>query len=168
MTLDLLESRSIQIPETAGFTLVELVAVIALITVLISAVGIRFAEKGSFDERTARDSLVSLALSSQQRALGSETVKIKFNSNQDRMVIEGIVNGATSTSRSFLTNEVTITAGTVGNGTSCGSINSTITLDFDSTGEIESVDNDGFPICLNGESSICISPAGYAHEGTCL
>ena len=163
----MLGGQSIEISEN-GFTLVELVSVVALIMVLISAVGSRFAEKGSFDERTTKDSLVSLCLSSQQRALGGDTVKIQFTSDQESVVVDAILDGVTSTSRRFPNNEVAITAGTVGSGTSCSSISSTITLNFDSAGEIETVDDDGFPICLNGESSLCISPAGFAHEGVCL
>ena len=121
-----------------------------------------------FDQRIGEDGVFSLLRKTQQSAFGVENVSVTIETSGSNVVFSQIVSGAARTARSFPTNEVAITAGSVGSGTSCSSISSTITLNFDSAGEIETVDDDGFPICLNGESSLCISPAGFAHEGACL
>jgi len=151
----------------AGFTVVELVAVIALIGVIASLALARMTDPASFDGVVAKDGVLALSRSAQQSALGRANVQLTLMPVGSNIVVSSIVSGATASTRSFPTNEVAITAGTVGSGTSCSSISSTITLNFDSAGEIETVDDDGFPICLNGESSLCISPAGFAHEGAC-
>jgi len=151
----------------AGFTVVELVAVIALIGVIASLALARMTDPASFDGVVAKDGVLALSRSAQQSALGRANVQLTLTPIGSNIVVASIVSGATASTRSFPTNEVAITAGTVGSGTSCSSISSTITLNFDSAGEIETVDDDGFPICLNGESSLCISPAGFAHEGAC-
>jgi len=151
-----------------GFTIVELVAVIALIGVIASLALARMTDPASFNGVVAKDGVLALSRSAQQSALGRSNVQLTLTPIGSNIVVSSIVSGATASTRSFPTNEVAITAGTVGSGTSCSSITSTITLNFDSAGEIETVDDDGFPICLNGESSLCISPAGFAHEGACL
>ena len=120
-----------------------------------------------FDQRIGEDGVLSLLRKTQQSAFGVENVSVTIETSGSNVVFSQIVSGAARTARSFPTNEVAITAGSVGSGTACGSISSTITLNFDSAGEIEAVDDDGFPICLNGESSLCISPAGFAHQGAC-
>jgi prepilin-type N-terminal cleavage/methylation domain-containing protein len=151
-----------------GFTLVELVAVISLLGVVLAIISSRFALVDPFDQRIGEDGVLSLLRKTQQSAFGVENVSVTIETSGSNVVFSQIVSGAARTARSFPTNEVAITAGSVGSGTACGSISSTITLNFDSAGEIETVDDDGFPICLNGESSLCISPAGFAHEGACL
>ena len=148
--------------------MVELVSVILLITIVVAFGRGRFIGSGDFDELIHRNTILSLSRATQQAALSRGSVTLEIEAIGSNLVLSSIVSGAVSTTRSFPTNEVAITAGSVGSGTSCGSISSTITLNFDSAGEIEAVDDDGFPICLNGESSLCISPAGFAHQGACL
>jgi hypothetical protein len=147
--------------------LVELVSVILLITIVVAFGRGRFIGSGDFDELIHRNTILSLSRATQQAALSRGSVTLEIEAIGSNLVLSSIVSGAVSTTRSFPTNEVAITAGSVGSGTTCGSISSTITLNFDSAGEIEAVDDDGFPICLNGESSLCISPAGFAHQGAC-
>ena len=148
--------------------MVELVSVILLITIVVAFGRGRFIGSGDFDELIHRNTILSLSRATQQAALSRGSVTLEIEAIGSNLVLSSIVSGAVSTTRSFPANEVAITAGSVGSGTSCGSISSTITLNFDSAGEIEAVDDDGFPICLNGESSLCISPAGFAHQGACL
>ena len=155
-------------PRTKGFSVVELVAVILMLGILGSLGLGRLVNPSGFDKRNAADALISLSRSVQQSALVKSSASLKIETSGASLAFSEVVSGATSTTRSFPTNKVSITAGTLGSGASCSSITSTITLNFDSAGEIETVDDDGFPICLNGESSLCISPAGFAHEGACL
>ena len=147
--------------------MVELVSVILLITIVVAFGRGRFIGSGDFDELIHRNTILSLSRATQQAALSRGSVTLEIEAIGSNLVLSSIVSGAVSTTRSFPTNEVAITAGPAGSGTTCGSISSTITLNFDSAGEIEAVDDDGFPICLNGESSLCISPAGFAHQGAC-
>ena len=141
---------------------------ISLLGVVLAIITSRFALVDPFDQRIGEDGVLSLLRKTQQSAFGVENVSVTIETSGSNVVFSQIVSGAARTARSFPTNEVAITAGSVGSGTACGSISSTITLNFDSAGEIEAVDDDGFPICLNGESSLCISPAGFAHQGACL
>ena len=157
-----------QTKKAQGFTFVELVAVL-LVVGIVAGVSIGpLIESRAFDGKRALDSLLSVTRSTQQTALVQSSVILKIETTGVSVVFSEVISGATGTTRSFPANEVAITAGSVGSGTTCGSISSTITLNFDSAGEIEAVDDDGFPICLNGESSLCISPAGFAHQGACL
>ena len=139
-----------------------------MLGVLLAITSNRFSFDGSFDQRVGEDIIFAVLRQTQESSFGLANVSLSIELSGASIVVSSIVSGATKTTRSFPTNEVAITAGTVGSGTSCSSISSTITLNFDSAGEIETVDDDGFPICLNGESSLCISPAGFAHEGACL
>ena len=118
----------------------------------------RITDPVSFDGVVAKDGVLALSRSAQQSALGRANVQLTLTPSGSNIVVTSIVSGAVSTTRSFPANEVAITAGSVGSGTTCGSISSTITLNFDSAGEIEAVDDDGFPICLNGrEQSLYLS-----------
>lgn len=151
-----------------GFTLVELVSIIALVAILLAAFQNRVAERDAFDQRLGAESLISLVLSAQQAALGRENVQFKLAVSGSNVLATTVVGGVTTSTRTFPNNQVAVTAGAVGSGTGCGAINSPLTLNFTNFGEIESVDDDGFPICLNGQSSLCISPSGFAHQGACL
>jgi len=151
-----------------GFTLVELVLVVVVLAIVSLSISSRYLSGSNFDQVIARDGAISVMRQVQQSALGKNNVSLKIETSGSSVVFSEVISGATGTTRSFPANEVAITAGSVGSGTTCGSIGSTITLNFDSAGEIEAVDDDGFPICLNGESSLCISPAGFAHQGACL
>ena len=139
-----------------------------IIGILVGTITSRTLGGFGFDSVKTANGILSLSRGTQLKALGLESVGLRIEPSGSNVVFSAVISGAVSTTRSFSTNEVAITAGTVGSGTSCSSISSTITLNFDSAGEIETVDDDGFPICLNGESSLCISPAGFAHEGACL
>ena len=150
-----------------GFTLVELVLVVVVLAIVSLSISSRYLSGSNFDQVIARDGAISVMRQVQQSALGKNNVSLKIETSGSSVVFSEVISGATGTTRSFPANEVAITAGSVGSGTTCGSIGSTITLNFDSAGEIEAVDDDGFPICLNGQSSLCISPAGFAHQGAC-
>ena len=152
----------------AGFTIVELVAVIALVGVLMSVSIGRLAGTVAFDEIVVRDGILSIARGAQQTSLGQQNVQLKMSVSGSNVTVSSLVSGAIDSTKTFPSNDVAITAGAVGSGTACGAISSPITLAYASDGEVESVDSDGFPICLNGQNSLCISPAGFVHRGACL
>jgi prepilin-type N-terminal cleavage/methylation domain-containing protein len=153
---------------TTGFTIVELVAVIALIGVLMALSLDRLADTGLFDERVVEDRILSLARGTQQLSFAQANVQLKLSLSGSTVVVSSLVGGVTDRTMSFSSSEVAITAGSVGLGTDCGAISSPVVLTFTSGGEIEAGDSDGFPICLNDQSSLCISPTGFAHSGSCL
>ena len=146
----------------------EMAAAIVIVSVL-AAVGVfQLAATTSFESVAIRNSMVSFIRGSQQSALTRSNVILKIENTGSETVFSESQGGVTVKTRSFENNVVAITAGSVGAGTSCGSIGSVISLSYDSIGEIEDADSDGFPICLNGENSLCISPSGFAHNGACL
>ena len=151
-----------------GFTLVELVSVVALIGVLMSFSIGRLTGTGGFNEVVVRDGILSIARGVQQMSLGQQNVQLRMSVSGSNVIVSSLVSGAIDSTKTFPSSDVAITAGAVGSGTACGAISSPITLAYASDGEIESVDSDGFPICLNGQSSLCISPAGFVHRGACL
>ena len=151
-----------------GFTMVELVAVIALSGVLAAIFSAKIVNPGGFQKAVAEEALLAVFRSAHQQAWGNSGLQVRISNSGSNVSVSPIDSGVIIATHNFSINEVAITAGSVGSGTTCGSISSTITLNFDSAGEIEAVDDDGFPICLNGESSLCISPAGFAHQGACL
>ena len=85
----------------AGFTVVELVAVIALIGVIASLALTRMTDPGAFDAVVARDSVLALSRSAQQSALGRANVQLTLTPSGSNIVVTSIVSGAVSTTRSF-------------------------------------------------------------------
>ncbi|HAT53025.1 MAG TPA: hypothetical protein DCS80_07150 [Betaproteobacteria bacterium] len=151
-----------------GFTLVELVVVIVLAGALASATVTSFFEDKAFKGRIVEDGALAFLRSAQLASFNQEALTVRFEKNAANVVLSVRVDSSVVVSRSFPLAESSITAGAVGSGTSCSEISSTINLNFNGVAEIESVDSDGFPVCVNGRQSVCISPAGFAHPGACL
>ena len=160
-----------------GFTLVELAAVISIAAVLSFSVVPRFVDVKSFDEVIARDQLASLARTAQQLGYSRSSVDLFFQDVGSEVKVAARVGGVEQASRTFPKGEVTITVDGTSTGGSpgvCSGLTSPITLQFDSNAEVSGAYpsgnyNQGFPICLNGNTpNLCISPAGFAHLGTCV
>lgn len=151
-----------------GFTLVELIVVIVVLGAVAAASFGRFSDSGSYNEAISKDSLLSAVRSAQQLAFDQSNVSVKIEASGSNIIVSSMVSGAAVSSRTFASSDVLVTAGAVGNGTSCGTISAPLNLTFDGEAEIEFIDSDGFPICLNGSAGICVSVAGYAHDGACL
>jgi MSHA pilin protein MshC len=160
-----------------GFTLVELVAVLIIASIIGSVVVPRFSNTASFDETLAHDQLISLARSAQQLSLARANVDLFFQDTGSELSVATRVGGTVQTSRIFPKNEVTITADTSAAGGTqgtCTAIGTPISVSFDASGELagaypSGTYSQGFPICLNGSSvSLCISPSGFAHSGSCV
>ena len=152
----------------AGFTIVELLAVIALVGILMTLSIGRLMNVAYFDEILARDRILATARGAQQLSFVRDNVRLSLTLSGTNFSVASSVAGVADTATDFSSSKIEVTAGTIGVGAVCTAISSTITLDFDSAGEIADIDSDGFPICLNGENSLCISPSGFAHAGPCL
>ena len=146
----------------------EMASAIVIVSVLAALGVFQLAATTSFESVAIRNSMVSLIRGSQQSALTRSNVILKIENTGSEIVFSESQGGVTVKTRSFENTAVVITAGSVGAGTSCSIIGGVISLSYDSIGEIEDADSDGFPICLNGENSLCISPSGFAHNGACL
>jgi len=160
-----------------GFTIVELVAAISIAAVLSLSVVPRFIDVKSLDEVIARDQLLSLARSAQQLSLSRANVDLYLQDTGSELNVATRVGGTVQTSRIFPKNEVTITADTSAAGGTpgtCAGIGTPISVVFDASGELagaypSGTYSEGFPICLNGSIvSLCISPSGFAHSGSCV
>jgi hypothetical protein len=134
-------------------------------------------EVKAFDEVIARDQLASLARTAQQLGYSRSSVDLYFQDTGSEIKVAARVGGVEQASRTFPKSEVTITVDGTSTGGSpgvCGSLTSPITLQFDSNAEVSGAYpsgnyNQGFPICLNGNTpNLCISPAGFAHLGSCV
>ena len=160
-----------------GFTVVELVSVMVLLGLLGSfAVG-RFNQSFAFDERLHSDRMLSFVRGSHLLAYSRADVGLYFSDVGPEIKLALLIGGVEKDSRSFPKSEVTIAVDGTSIGGSpgvCGSLTSPITLQFDSNAEVSGAYpsgnyNQGFPICLNGNTpNLCISPAGFAHLGSCV
>jgi type II secretory pathway pseudopilin PulG len=160
-----------------GFTLVELISVLVVAGASTTLVMSRFADTSTFDERLASDQILSIARTAQQLGFSRSSVELFFQDTGSELKVAARVGGVEQTSRTFPKSEVTIMVdgtSTGGNPGVCSSLTSPITLQFDSNAEVSGAYpsgnyNQGFPICLNGNTpNLCISPAGFAHLGSCV
>ncbi len=157
-----------------GFTLVEVVLTLLLVSI-ISVLGIGlFASKDSYTNRTVADQILSQARLAQQVALGrsidtttSFTVtktsdaillRIEQGSYQEERTLDGI-----SGNSIFWKDSGTTSCG--------GGSSSNFTLTFNREGDATSPGGNATNtlICISGSQTIpiCISPLGFAYEGVC-
>jgi len=161
----------------SGFTLIELISVLLIVSALGAAAFGRFSESTAFDERLASDQILATARAAQQLGFSRSSVDLFFQDVGSEVKVAARVGGVEQASRTFPKSEVTITVDGTSTGGSpgvCSSLTSPITLQFDSNAEVSGAYpsgnyNQGFPICLNGNTpNICVSPAGFAHLGSCV
>jgi prepilin-type N-terminal cleavage/methylation domain-containing protein len=160
-----------------GFTLVEMISVLVILGAVSALVMSRLSDTGAFDERLARDQLLLIARTAHQLGFSRSSVDLYFQDTGSEIRIAARVGGVEQASRTFPKSEVTVTVDGTSTGGSpgvCSSLTSPITLQFDSNAEVSGAYpsgnyNQGFPICLNGNTpNICVSPAGFAHLGSCV
>jgi len=160
-----------------GFTLVEMISVLVILGAVSALVMSRLSDTGAFDERLARDQLLLIARTAHQLGFSRSSVDLYFQDTGSEIRIAARVGGVEQASRTFPKSEVTVTVDGTSTGGSpgvCSSLTSPITLQFDSNAEVSGAYpsgnyNQGFPICLNGNTpNLCISPAGFAHLGSCV
>ena len=160
-----------------GFTLVELVSVIALLGIIASVASSRFFDRDDFDRRIHSDQLLSLFRSVQQLAFSRDNVDLYIQDLGSEISFSSRVDGVESESRKFSKNEISIkldTSGIGGEAGQCSGLSSTLTIAFSEDAELDEgylggTYENGFSVCLNGDNpSLCISPAGFAHLGSCV
>lgn len=151
-----------------AFTLVELVCVLVVAAILASFSVSSLNSDRTFDAVIAKNSIRSLLNNAQLTALSQSSVDILIEESGSTVTFSTRIGGVVQQSRSF--DSLSITMGVIGRQSSpdsCGALSSPSTVAFDSLGETESVDNTGIPICIDSYLFLCISPAGFTHDGSC-
>lgn len=169
-----------------GFTLVELVIVIVIISVLGAVALSRILRGNTYDAFILRDQIISLARTTQQSALGRADVILTITPSVSLETVTLTTSygagPATINTVEFDLSPISIT-GSVNNTDSCSvTLGSAITnaapfiIRFDELGDLDlsgfgagSSVTDSVKICLNDDpaDSVCISPAGFAYAGDC-
>ncbi len=151
----------------AGFTLVELVAVLSIVGVLVAVAAPRVLDTSTYDAIVTRDALVSIFRLGQQTAMSSSGIDLYLSQSGSEYLITLRESGVVRESLSVSQNDVLLSMGDVANPSSCSSFAVSREIDFDAAGEIKSIFPAGVQLCVNTVSSICIDSSGFAFLGPC-
>ncbi len=171
-----------------GFTIIEIIVVIALVGIISAMVMSRFLRSDSYNTIIARDQVVSMARAAQQKALGRDDIELTITPSGNRLDIDisdssGSVQSASVDARNVTfsgdVDELDSCAVTAGTDTVTGA--APFVLRFDSLGDLQEggvTGAAGFPasissgarLCINNTAvmSVCWSAAGYAYTGDCV
>ena len=151
-----------------GYTLVEVIVVIAVASILTVSILSR-TSNDEFDRVLVGDALLSAGRLAQQRAFGRQNVSLNLQLSSETLTLGTKISGTLQPSAVLTGIGYPVTLGAVADITniSCGSLTtlSNFDLDFDGLGEVAHAL--GFQICFNQSPIVCITSAGFAHEGQC-
>ena len=183
-----LARRFDQTKPMTGFTVVEVVIVIALVGVLSAFIMSRMLRSDTYDAIIARDQIISLSRAAQQKALGRNDIELTITPSGSTLSIEIEDSTGTVQSAQFDARNVSF-SGDVNELDGCGVTPGTdspsgaapFVLRFDSLGDLmeggvtgaagfPAEITDGARLCVNNEPvmSVCWSAAGYAYAGDCI
>ncbi|NQV71128.1 MAG: prepilin-type N-terminal cleavage/methylation domain-containing protein [Pseudohongiella sp.] len=170
-----------------GFTIIEMIMVIVVVSIISSVVVSRLSDSNSFNGIILRDQIVSLARIAQQSSLGRAGVELTITPDAplSNVLIEAKA-GTTVIESAFVSMESLSLKGDVNTVSSC-SVGGAIALSNAAplrigVGELGDLIDSGvvgasYPssvssavrICINDDPamSVCISPAGFAYTGDC-
>lgn len=147
-----------------GFTLVELVMVIALVAILSAVASGLFLRTGGFAALGAREQLVSVSLLAQKRALANvvdgSNVVLTISQLADEWqfdIVQGSTTFETRTAKRSGTS-LSVNGVTMANGGSTS-------LTFGSDAKTNS--NTQFIFSADNTYALCISDSGFSYIGTC-
>jgi MSHA pilin protein MshC len=170
----------------AGFTLVEMVLVLLILSVIGAVAMSRILGGNNFNGLIVRDQIISLARTAQQNALGRANVSMTITPNvggDSVTIVTSYAGGNIGSSTTPLDN-VSL-SGDINNTASCAvtsgvdAITNTapLTLTFGEYGDLgvsgvtgsTGAVTSAVRICLNdtASESICVSPSGFAYAGDC-
>lgn len=171
-----------------GFTIIEIIVVIAVVGILSALVMSRFLRSDSYNAIIARDQVLSMARAAQQKALGRDDIELSITPSGNNLDIDisdstGSIQTASVDVRSVAfsgdVNELDSCADTAGTDAVTGA--APFVLRFDRLGDLQEggvTGATGFPatvssgarLCINNTAvmSVCWSAAGYAYPGDCV
>lgn len=170
-----------------GFTVVELVIVVALVSIIAFFSMARFLDVGTFDPAVVRDQMVSMIRSAQQKAIGRSNVVLRVERELQRLRISildstGVVQTASMPAANVSVfadanqtdsclspppaNEITETAPLL---IAFNGIGDLLSIKAGNP-EVETEVETAVRICINSDTanSVCVSPAGFAYTGACV
>jgi len=169
-----------------GFTIIEMIVAILLMTILGVVVMSRFADSNSLTGDVARDMIVSMSRTALQNSLGRSTVTLTItpSAGGGEATIEtsdagGTIRTETVSLRSVsLSGDINITDSCeVTPGVSSISNAAPMTISFGTLGDIgvsgvtgnTGAVTSAVRICVNNlaSDSVCVSPSGFAYAGDC-
>ena len=173
----------------AGFTIIEMIVTILIMSIISVVVMSRFIGGNAFNGIIVRDQIISLARSAQQNALGRADVKMTIAPNAGATEVTiATVYGAVNIASVTVPMSSLSLSGDVNDTSSCatgGGGADAITLTFPMTiafGELADLGSSGVlggastgavssavRVCLNNDPvfSVCFSPSGFAYAGDC-
>lgn len=153
-----------------GFTLVELVSIIAIAGIVLAVSSGRLFGGSAFDQRMAEDSLLSLVRIAQLNALSGNNVSLRFSDSGASITVSHLEGITVKEQRDYPKADLVVGLDiTPSDGISnCGSLVGATILSFDTLGEIGTSYSTGLVICLDGQPALCISPSGFSHSGSCV
>lgn len=170
----------------AGFTLIEVVTVIAILAVISVVTMSRILSGNALNAIVVRDQIISLARTAQQNALGRSDVDLTItpSAGGDEITLITSYNAGVIESYTFSMSTVSL-SGDINDTDSCAVTsgadaitNATpLTLTFGELGDLgvsgvtgsTGVVTSAVRICLNdtASESVCVSPSGFAYAGDC-
>lgn len=173
--------------KNSGFTIIEIIVVILVISILGTVVVSRLSDTNSFNGIILRDQIISLARVAQQSSLGRADVELTItpNASGSNVIIEAkagatvIETASTSIQSLSLKGDVDETASCSEGGASTLSNSAPMRIAMVALGDLgdSGVVGSGYPsavssavrICINDDPalSVCISSAGFAYIGDC-
>ena len=173
----------------AGFTIIEIIVTMVLISIISVVVMSRFVSGNAFNGVIVRDQIISLARTAQQNALGRANVEMTITPNAGATEVTiatnyGVANIASITvpmSSLSLSGDVndTDSCATGGGGADAITLAAPMTIAFGKLADLGSSGVSGgastgpvssaVRVCLNNDPalSVCFSPSGFAYTGDC-
>ena len=170
-----------------GFTLVEIIIAILLVSILSAVLIARFTDGNTFNGLVLRDQFVSSTRTAQQSAMGRADVELRLvpNASGDEVTITVLEKNGTIQSVQIPFASVDLTADS-NITTSCSSStpansitggSAPLILAFGELGEVQSASIAGSSVsspsalrlCIDDEveKSVCVSASGYTYIGDC-
>jgi len=150
-----------------GLTIVEMVVVIALISIVGAVSFSRWFDSIPYEKRLVTEAILSTLRGAQLISLSRSSIKVRVVSTSSGVRLSTLEGGIQISTRDVSTASV-VTMGSAGLGITCAATLTPTDISFDAEGEIESIDPDGMAICVGGETAICVSPSGFAYQGVCM
>jgi type II secretory pathway pseudopilin PulG len=154
-----------------GFTMVELVSVLIVVSALAAATSSRLFSTSKFDEVAVRDGLLSVTHAAQLASQGTSSVSLDLRQVSSSVEFKAEVGSSTRASRVIPTSETSVqvdAAAYGGTPNACTAVTSPVSIPFHPSLGIESSYEQGFQVCLNNVASFCIAPSGFAYRGACV